>query len=329
MGEADDGPDERDTGHEPRRCASRASTTSRASPATPRGNVDFYARVLGLRLVKKTVNQDDPTVYHLFYADEDGQRRARTSPSSSTRAPAAAARGTGWCTRSRSASARPRRSTSGRHGSAAEGIATTRDGRPAALRRSRGPRPRARRLDASPTRRSSRGHPEIPAEHALQGFDGVRAFALTPGGEPRAARGRDRLRVRPARTRGRCAAPRAAASTPTTRRPRAPASPAPGRCTTSPGRRTTTSTRRGSAGSPRPAMRATPVIDRFWFRSIYFREPSGVLFEIATLGPGFAIDEDPEHLGEALILPPAFEHLRDAGRADADAAARPRGRPRA
>ena len=55
----------------------------------------------------------------------------------------------------------------------------------------------------------------------------------------------------------------------------------------------------------------TPVIDRFWFRSIYFREPSGVLFEIATVGPGFATDEDPQHLGEALILPPAFEHLRD------------------
>jgi glyoxalase family protein len=56
--------------------------------------------------------------------------------------------------------------------------------------------------------------------------------------------------------------------------------------------------------------RPTPVIDRFWFRSIYFREPSGVLFEIATLGPGFAVDEDPEHLGESLVLPPAFEHLR-------------------
>jgi glyoxalase family protein len=56
--------------------------------------------------------------------------------------------------------------------------------------------------------------------------------------------------------------------------------------------------------------RPTDVIDRFWFRSIYFREPSGVLFEIATLGPGFSTDEDPEHLGEKLILPPAFEHLR-------------------
>src|SRR6266576_70964 len=56
--------------------------------------------------------------------------------------------------------------------------------------------------------------------------------------------------------------------------------------------------------------RPTPIIDRFWFLSIYFREPSGVLFEIATLGPGFATDEDPEHLGETLVLPPAFEHLR-------------------
>jgi glyoxalase family protein len=57
--------------------------------------------------------------------------------------------------------------------------------------------------------------------------------------------------------------------------------------------------------------RPTPVIDRFYFRSIYFREPSGVLFEIATLGPGFAVDEDPEHLGERLSLPPNYEHVRE------------------
>jgi len=58
-------------------------------------------------------------------------------------------------------------------------------------------------------------------------------------------------------------------------------------------------------------MQPTPVIDRFYFKSIYFREPSGILFEIATLGPGFATDEDPAHLGERLSLPPAFEHLRE------------------
>jgi glyoxalase family protein len=57
--------------------------------------------------------------------------------------------------------------------------------------------------------------------------------------------------------------------------------------------------------------RPTPVIDRYYFRSVYFREPSGVLFEIATLGPGFTTDEPLEHLGERISLPPNFEHLRE------------------
>ncbi len=55
---------------------------------------------------------------------------------------------------------------------------------------------------------------------------------------------------------------------------------------------------------------ATPVIDRFWFKSVYFKEPGGVLFELATDGPGFAVDEDPNHLGESLVLPPWFESSR-------------------
>jgi glyoxalase family protein len=60
----------------------------------------------------------------------------------------------------------------------------------------------------------------------------------------------------------------------------------------------------------RAGLRVTPVIDRFYFRSIYFREPGGVLFEIATDGPGFATDEAPEHLGEKLSLPPFLEPQR-------------------
>jgi glyoxalase family protein len=52
------------------------------------------------------------------------------------------------------------------------------------------------------------------------------------------------------------------------------------------------------------------VIDRFWFQSVYFREPGGVLFELATDGPGFAVDEDPRHLGESLVLPPWLEGSR-------------------
>jgi glyoxalase family protein len=71
----------------------------------------------------------------------------------------------------------------------------------------------------------------------------------------------------------------------------------------------------------------TPVIDRFYFRSIYFREPSGVLFEIATLGPGFSVDEDPEHLGEKLSLPPALEHLRERIEPALTPLPNPRGKP--
>lgn len=56
---------------------------------------------------------------------------------------------------------------------------------------------------------------------------------------------------------------------------------------------------------------ATPVIDRFWFKSVYFREPGGVLFELATDGPGFAVDEDPAHLGESLVLPPSLQPHRE------------------
>jgi glyoxalase family protein len=58
-------------------------------------------------------------------------------------------------------------------------------------------------------------------------------------------------------------------------------------------------------------VHATPVIDRFWFKSVYFKEPGGVLFEVATDGPGFAVDEDPAHLGEALLLPPFLQPHRD------------------
>jgi glyoxalase family protein len=53
------------------------------------------------------------------------------------------------------------------------------------------------------------------------------------------------------------------------------------------------------------------VIDRFWFKSVYFTEPGGVLFELATDGPGFAVDEDASHLGERLVLPPWLEPQRE------------------
>lgn len=59
-------------------------------------------------------------------------------------------------------------------------------------------------------------------------------------------------------------------------------------------------------------LNPTEIIDRHWFKSVYYQTPGGVLFEMATEGPGYAVDEDPEHLGEKLILPPWLESKRDA-----------------
>ena len=67
-------------------------------------------------------------------------------------------------------------------------------------------------------------------------------------------------------------------------------------------------------GRRRRAREPTPVIDRFWFKSVYFKEPGGVLFELATDGPGFAVDEDAAHLGETLVLPPWLEPSRQRSR---------------
>ncbi len=69
----------------------------------------------------------------------------------------------------------------------------------------------------------------------------------------------------------------------------------------------------------RAGVGVTPIIDRFYFRSMYFREPGGVLFEIATDGPGFAVDEAEAHLGEQLSLPPFLEPQR----AEIEASLRP------
>ncbi|MDA8018085.1 MAG: ring-cleaving dioxygenase [Thermoanaerobaculia bacterium] len=61
----------------------------------------------------------------------------------------------------------------------------------------------------------------------------------------------------------------------------------------------------------RVGLQPTPVIDRFWFQSVYFREPGGVLFELATDGPGFGRDEDMDQLGQILVLPPWLEGRRE------------------
>ena len=274
------------------------------------GNVDFYAGLLGLRMVKKTVNQDDPSVYHLFYADEKGSPGADLTFFEYPGAPPGRA-GAGmvhrvvWRVVSDEAIAfwedrlGDRGTPSERVDSAGAGGLRFRD--PEGLEHE------LRVVDTADEPLIA-DHPEVPAEMALQGFDEARAFSSSPqtseglldslGFTPRGGgcevRGDhrgcmwvyDHPPQEPGRAGGGAVHHIAWASEMDDH---------------------DAWRRRAMEGGARP----TEVIDRFWFRSIYFREPSGVLFEIATLGPGFDADEPLEHLGEKLVLPPRFEPARE------------------
>jgi glyoxalase family protein len=260
-------------------------------------NVEFYGGELGLRMVKKTVNQDDPTVYHLFYADEKGSAGADITffeyPGASK----------------------------GRAGDGMVHLVSFRVGSEESLdfwqKRVGGeigerslvfndPEGLALELVVDDTGEEplTANAPDIPAEHRLRGFAGVRAYAANPersermlqalGFEPGwVARGEKRSGFYTY-------------------------DPAPAeRGLQAAG--TVHHVAWASTIDEHEAWRdkviegggqPTPVIDRFYFKSIYFREPSGVLFEIATIGPGFTADEPFESLGESLSLPPNYEQYR-------------------
>jgi len=270
-------------------------------------NLDFYTRVLGLRLAAKSVNQDDPSVYHLFYADEHGH------PGSDI-------------TFFEYPGAIP-----GRAGAGMIHRVVWRVGTPAALRfwaeRLAGERVPIQREDgwlrfadpeglghelvvsASSDEPLSARHPEVPAEAALLGFDGVRAYSDDPGRS--GAMLEHVLGATPVgdatwELRGEHRGGTIAYDPP-------PAQP---------GRQSAGTVHHVAWGTtlaehPRwhqhlraAGISSTPIIDRHYFHSIYFREPSGVLFEIADDGPGFTVDGPVETLGTRIILPPAFEPMR-------------------
>ena len=271
-------------------------------------NVEFYTGVLGLRMVKKTVNQDDPTVYHLFYGDEDGSpgldltffeypgaARGRVGAGMIHRILWRVGSGQSldfWEERLGAHDVDSRRSEDGLVFADGEGLEHEL---------------LAVAVADPPLRAES---PEIPAEHALLGFHGARAYSAAPAQSERLlgealsftrtgegsweVRGEQRGGVylydpppeeRPIQGAGSVHHIAFAASMSDHEAWR----------------------QRAIEGGAHP----TPEIDRFYFRSIYFREPSGVLFEIATIGPGFAVDEDGAQLGEHLSLPPRFEPLRE------------------
>jgi glyoxalase family protein len=277
------------------------------------GNVQFYAGVLGLRLVKKTVNQDDPTVYHLFYADEAGSAGADLTFFEYPGAARGVA-GAGMVHRIawRVATVDVLEFWSARL--AEHGVQSVRDdGPPEAAGRLRFEDPEGLGLSlivsGAPDEPLVADSPGIPREHALQGFAGARAYTAEGSASERLLReglgfvgGDDgRFEVRGERRGGYYTYD--------------PAPPERGRQ----GAGTVHHIAFASVMADHEAWRErvidhgahpTPVIDRFYFRSIYFREPSGVLFEIATIGPGFDVDEDPARLGEHLSLPPFLEARR-------------------
>ncbi len=271
------------------------------------GNVDFYVRVLGLRLVKKSVNQDDPTVYHLFYADEKGSAGSDITFFEYPHArPGRAGRGMVHRIVLRVASADALDFWADRL--ANENITAERED--SSLRFDD---PEGLGLELAVVETTDDpligDHPEIPHELALQGFDAARAYA-DPGPSKRFLEGT--LAFEPTgaaewEVRGAKRGSWYAYDAP----PGEPGVPGAGTvhhvAWASPREEHEAWHERVAASGAHP----TPVIDRFYFRSIYFREPSGVLFEIATIGPGFTADEPLETLGERLSLPPSYEHLRE------------------
>ncbi|MDT7539427.1 MAG: glyoxalase family protein [Actinomycetota bacterium] len=270
-------------------------------------NVDFYARVLGLRLVKKSVNQDDPTVYHLFYADEAGSAGSDLTFFEYPNArPGRAGNGMVHRIAHRVAAPESLEFWADRLGD--EGVATSRaDG--GALRFD-DPEGLSHELvvvdvaDAPLRARST----EVPDEHALQGFHAV--YAAVPDVRRSSALLTDVL--------GAAAADDGAFEVRGDRRGSFIRFEGDGGRGFS-GAGTVHHIAWGATLDEHTAWRervaaaglqVTPVIDRFYFHSVYFREPGGILYEIASIGPGFATDEPVETLGERLALPPDFEHLR-------------------
>lgn len=287
----------------------------------PQRNLDFYTGVLGMRLVKCSVNQDDPGTYHLFYADHDGhpgtdltffpwphlsrgQRGAGQAVEVSLAVPPGSLDFWQEHLALQDLEPGPRET---RRGAAALPLSDP-DGLALALTETADERPFTPWSDGP-----------IPAEHQVRGLHGVRlwerdlqrtatfltevmGFAAAEGDED-AEDGWHRFTLAGGGSRRWVEI------------------------------RELTEARRGNLGSgsvhhvawqsphdaEQQAVRSrvlaagahpTEVIDRFWFRSVYFREPGGVLFELATDDPGFTADEALESLGQELILPPWLEGRR-------------------
>ena len=288
-----------------------------AMAGEPQANLDFYAGILGLRLVKLTVNYDDPTTYHLYYGD--GQGHPGTIMTFFPWPDAFKGRvGTGQLTVT--SFAVPERSLSfwknrfaehqvsfqeGRTDFDEEMVFfTDRDGLQLEL---------IATPNANPERAWERG--PVPTDYAIRGFHHV---TLSENGyEATASLLADTLGFKSIQQHGNRFRYAAGDSGPGTIVDVVCAPEGrPGRVAVGTVHHVAWRT---STDAQQIEFRelikdldynVTPVIDRTYFRSIYFREPGGVLFEIATDPPGFAVNESAESLGSSLVLPKWLEPVR-------------------
>ena len=280
-----------------------------AVTADARANLDFYATVLGLRFVKRSVNQDSPSMYHLYYGDETGAPGTiltffEIPGSAPGRAGAGMVHRIIW----RVASTAALDFWSGRLSE--RGVAVGREGESVVFA---DPEGLVHELVAYEGREAllRADHPEIPPEHAIAGFHGARSYAADVERSTALLRGLGFVGI------GELGAWRVGTDersalwyvdpAPATRRVEG-AGTVHHIAWSSPDRQLATWRERVVELGQRP----TPVIDRFWFESVYFREPTGVLFEFATPSPGFAKDEPLERLGSSLVLPPGLEPMRES-----------------
>jgi glyoxalase family protein len=269
-------------------------------------NVDFYAGVMGLRLVKKTVNQDNPTVYHLFFADEEGDPGSDLTFFEYPGVPRGRA-GTGMVHRIvwRVGSEDSLSFWEGRLG--AKGIEARREGDGLVFADPEGLEHELLVVEV-PDPPLSAEHPEVPAELALQGFHAVRVYSGAPDASAALLEALGFEQADGAwEARGEKRGGRYLFDEP----PSEPGLQGAGSVHHVAWASDADEQLEWRQRAIEAGAQPTPVIDRFYFKSVYFREPSGVLFELATLGPGFTVDEPLEHLGEKLSLPPDYEHLRD------------------
>ena len=288
-----------------------------AIASDPRQNLDFYTRVLGLRFVKKSVNQDDPGTYHLYYGDYHaspgtiltffpwaGLRRGRpgTGQAYATAFSVPAGSLAFWKARLEQLNV-DHNSIEKRFGDEVLALAD----------------PDGLRLELVATAETDPRPPapskDVPTEYAIRGFHSS-TLALS-NARATAAVLVDSMGYRLAATEGHRTRYTAGAGGPGTyvdlfTDPQLPRGLNGAGTIHHVAFRVTDDATEVAAREQLlgAGLHVSPVIDRAYFKSIYYREPAGVLFEIATDGPGFAIDESVETLGTKLGLPPHLEPHR-------------------